>query len=114
MSPESPNEMDKIPPPTDPNAADEFENLKTLVKRHVAAFTSQPRSHADLVREIDIRIRAAQDLETSVRQSPVPTTPAVESAHNNALLKALESRVAYQLLRKMLEGHCGPRCAPSN
>lgn len=114
MSPEWPHEMDRIPPPTDPNTADEFENLRTLVKHHLAAPEGQPRSHADLVREIEVRIQGAQDLEAAVRQSPTPTTPADESAHSNALLKALEGRVAYELLRKMLAGHCGARCAPVN
>lgn len=110
MDPGSPDEIDKIPPPTNPNAADEFENLRALVKRHVA-LGAQPRSHTDLVREIDVRISDAQDAEAALRSFAVPIASADLTTHNNALLKALESRTAYGLLRKLLDSHCGSRCA---
>jgi hypothetical protein len=113
MSPESPDEIDKIPPPTNSNAADEFENLKTLVKRHVA-LGAQPRGHADLVHEIDVRISDAQNAEAALRSFPLPIGQADLTTHNNALLRALESRVAYELLRKLLNGQCGALCAPIN
>jgi len=113
MSPESPDEIDKIPSPTNSNAADEFENLRTLVKRHVA-LGAQPRGHVDLVHEIDVRISDAQDAESALRRFPLPTAPANMEAHNKALLRALESRTAYELLRKLLNDRCGARCAPIN
>lgn len=113
MDPGSPDGIDKIPPPTKPNAADKFENLRTLVKRHVA-LGAQPRGHADLVQEIDVRISDAQDAEAALRGFPLPTAPANLEAHNKALLRALESRTAYELLRKLLNDRCGARCAPIN
>jgi hypothetical protein len=107
-------EIGNIPPPTNPNAADEFDNLRAVVEWHVAASGAQPGGHADLIREIDVRLKDAQDAEAALRGFAVPTVPADLATHNNALLKALESRTAYQLLRKLLERHCAPRCTPLN
>jgi len=59
-------------------------------------------------------VRARMARGRALRSFAVPTAPADLATHNNALLKALESRTAYELLRKLLERHCGPRCTPFN
>jgi hypothetical protein len=80
-------EISDIPPPPDPNVADEFDNLRAVVEWHVAASGARPRGHPDLIREIDVRIKDGHEAEAALRNFAVPTTPADLATRNNALLK---------------------------
>jgi len=108
------DDIDRIPAPTNLNAADDFENLRVLVRRHQQAPAAQPKSHTDLVHEIRSRIEDAQAAELALTSYPTPSSPADLETHNRALLLALESRTAYDLLQQVLERICGSICAPPN
>jgi hypothetical protein len=105
------DDIDKIPAPTNVHAADEFNHLRTLVQRHQQVRRPRPDDHAELAREIDSEIEDAQAAETALTSFSQPESPANLEVHNRALLKARESRVAYELLRKLLGTGCGASCA---
>jgi hypothetical protein len=105
------HDIDKIPAPTNLDAANEFNHLRSLVQRHQQAHDPRPEAHAELAREIDSQIEDAEAAETALTSFPQPESPADLEVHNRALLKARESRVAYELLRKLLGIGCGASCA---
>jgi hypothetical protein len=105
------DDIEKIPAPTNVDAADEFNHLRTLVQRHQQARAPRPDDHTELAREIDSQIEDAEAAETALTSFSQPESLADLELHNRALLKARESRVAYELLRKLLSGGCGASCA---
>ena len=108
------DDIDLIPPPTNQNAAEEFDYLRVLVRRHQQALAAQPKVHTDLVRAIHSEVDDAQAAETALTIFPEPSDPADLRTHHRALLLALERRTAYELLQKVLERKCGGRCTPPN
>jgi hypothetical protein len=108
------DEIDRIRAPTNPGAKFEFENQRRLVKRHFGSVGSRFARHSELVRDLGSRIADAGTFEAALRWLPAPMVSAHQTIYDRALLKAVESRTAFDLLRTLLQRTCGCKCIPVN
>lgn len=108
------DEVDGILSPTSPSAKVQFDNQRLLVKRHCRETVARFVRHSELVRDIEAQIVDAQTFRAALKCVPVPTLPAHKAKYDCALVKALENRVAFTLLRTLLQQTCGSKCTPLN
>ena len=108
------DEIDKIRAPTNAGAKLEFENQRKLVKRHFGAVGSRFVGHSELIRDLGSRIADAGTFEAALKCLPAPMVPGHKTTYDLALLKAVESRTAFDLLRTLLQRTCGCKCIPVN
>jgi hypothetical protein len=106
------DEIDRIRAPTNPVAKVEFENQRRLVKRHFGGIGSRFVRHSELIRDLGSRIADAGTFEAALKCLSVPTASAHKTTYDLALLKAVESRTAFNLLRTLLQRTCGYKCIP--
>ena len=109
----STDEIDRIRAPTNPIAKVEFENQRRLVKKHFGGVGSRFVRHSELIRDLGSRIADAGTFEAALKCLPAPM-PAHRTTYDLALLKAVESRTAFNLLRALLQRTCGCKCIPVN
>jgi hypothetical protein len=108
------DEIDRIRAPSNPVAKVEFENQRRLVKRHFGGVGSRFVRHSELIRDLGSRITDAGTFEAALRCLPASVVPAHKTTYELALLKAVESRTAFNLLRALLQRTCGCKCIPVN
>lgn len=104
--------VDAILSPTNPYARAEFDNQRLLIKKHFRETVARFVEHSELIRDIEAQILDAQAFGAALRCVSVPTLPAHKAIYDCAVMKALESRVAFTSLRTLLRQTCGSKCAP--
>jgi hypothetical protein len=108
----SADEIDTIRAPTNWGAKVDFENQRRLVKRHFGEVHARFVRHSELMRDIGSRIADAGTFEAALKCVSAPMAPAHKTTYDLALLKAAESRTAFNLLQTLLQRTCGSTCMP--